>query len=148
MTTVARVSLAGCAAVAVALSAAARQPAPPPGIDTVTTAIPGVVKAGVTVKAIKSGFTGTEGPIGLPDGSLVFTETQANRITRIDANDQTSTFLENTNGSNGLAWNAKGRLISVQTTPGKGWNVLLRLYGPLEPWFNKSWKPADIELID
>ena len=26
----------------------------------------------------------------------------------------------------------------VQTMPGKGWNVLLRLYGPLEPWFNKS----------
>ena len=34
----------------------------------------------------------------------------------------------------------------VQTMPGKGWNVLLRLYGPLEPWFNKSWKPGDIEL--
>ncbi|MCX5494481.1 DUF1254 domain-containing protein [Kaistia dalseonensis] len=35
----------------------------------------------------------------------------------------------------------------VQTTPGKGWNVLLRLYGPLEPWFDKSWKPGDIELV-
>jgi len=34
----------------------------------------------------------------------------------------------------------------VQTIPGKGWNVLLRLYGPLEPWFEKSWKPGDIEL--
>jgi hypothetical protein len=31
----------------------------------------------------------------------------------------------------------------VQTVPGKGWNVLLRLYGPLEPWFNKTWKPGD-----
>ncbi len=36
----------------------------------------------------------------------------------------------------------------VQTMPGKGWNVILRLYGPLEPWFNKSWKPGDIELVD
>src|SRR5215471_687019 len=35
----------------------------------------------------------------------------------------------------------------VQTMPGKGWNVLLRLYGPLEPWFDKSWKPGDIELV-
>ena len=35
----------------------------------------------------------------------------------------------------------------VQTMPGKGWNVLLRLYGPLEPWFNKTWKPGDIELV-
>jgi hypothetical protein len=36
----------------------------------------------------------------------------------------------------------------VQTMPGKGWNVLLRLYGPLEPWFNQTWKPDDIELVD
>jgi len=34
----------------------------------------------------------------------------------------------------------------VQTIPGKGYNVLLRLYGPLEPWFNKTWKPGDFEL--
>jgi hypothetical protein len=33
----------------------------------------------------------------------------------------------------------------VQTVPGKGWNTLLRLYGPLEPWFNKTWRPGEIE---
>ena len=75
--------------------------------------------AGTKVSVIKSGFQGTEGPIGMPDGSLIFTETQANRITRIAPDGTTSTFLENTNGSNGLAWDAKGRLISVQTTPGQ-----------------------------
>ncbi len=68
---------------------------------------------------IKSGFRGTEGPIALPDGSLIFTETQANRITKIDKDNNTTTFLENTNGSNGLAFDSKGRLISVQTTPGQ-----------------------------
>jgi hypothetical protein len=36
----------------------------------------------------------------------------------------------------------------VQTMPGKGWNALLRLYGPLEPWFNKTWKPGDFELAN
>ena len=36
----------------------------------------------------------------------------------------------------------------VQTMPGKGWNVVLRLYGPLEPWFDKSWKPGDLEAVD
>ena len=36
----------------------------------------------------------------------------------------------------------------VQTMPGKGWNTLLRLYGPLQPWFDKSWKPGDIELVE
>jgi hypothetical protein len=35
----------------------------------------------------------------------------------------------------------------VQTIPGKGWNTLLRLYGPLEPWFNKTWQPGEIELM-
>jgi hypothetical protein len=35
----------------------------------------------------------------------------------------------------------------VQTMPDKSWSVLVRLYGPLEPWFDKSWKPGDIELV-
>jgi len=34
----------------------------------------------------------------------------------------------------------------VQTVPGQGWNTILRLYGPLEPWFNKTWRPGEIEL--
>jgi hypothetical protein len=34
----------------------------------------------------------------------------------------------------------------VQTIPGKGWNTLLRLYGPLAPWFDKTWRPGEIEL--
>jgi hypothetical protein len=33
----------------------------------------------------------------------------------------------------------------VQTWPGKGWNVILRLYGPLQPWFDKTWRPGEIE---
>jgi hypothetical protein len=36
----------------------------------------------------------------------------------------------------------------VQTMPGEGWNVIVRLYEPLEPWFDKSWKPGDIETVD
>jgi gluconolactonase len=94
------------------------QPQAPP-TDTVAPAIAGVAAAGTKVSVIKSGFQGTEGPIGMPDGTVIFTETQANRITRIAADGTTSTFLESTNGSNGLAWDAKGRLISVQTTPGQ-----------------------------
>jgi hypothetical protein len=35
----------------------------------------------------------------------------------------------------------------IQTVPGRGWFTILRLYGPLEPWFNKTWKPGDIEPI-
>jgi hypothetical protein len=35
----------------------------------------------------------------------------------------------------------------VQTIPGKGWNAILRAYGPLEPWFDKTWRPGEIELV-
>lgn len=35
----------------------------------------------------------------------------------------------------------------IQTIPGKGWLTLLRLYGPLEPWFDKIWRPGEIELV-
>jgi hypothetical protein len=34
----------------------------------------------------------------------------------------------------------------LQTVPGKGWFVILRMYGPLEPWLNKTWRPSEIEL--
>jgi len=36
----------------------------------------------------------------------------------------------------------------IQTVPNKGWNTLLRLYGPLEPWFDKTWRPSEIELVE
>ena len=35
----------------------------------------------------------------------------------------------------------------IQTIPGKGFFVGLRLYGPLEPWFDKSWRPGEIETL-
>ena len=35
----------------------------------------------------------------------------------------------------------------IQTDPKKGWNTLLRLYSPLEPFFTKAWRPSEIELV-
>ncbi|MGH8632680.1 MAG: DUF1214 domain-containing protein [Burkholderiales bacterium] len=35
----------------------------------------------------------------------------------------------------------------VQTMPKKSCNVLLRLYKPLQPWFDKTWKPGEFELV-
>jgi hypothetical protein len=34
----------------------------------------------------------------------------------------------------------------VQTVPGRGWNTVLRMYGALQPWFDKTWRPGEIEL--
>jgi hypothetical protein len=35
----------------------------------------------------------------------------------------------------------------VQTIPGKGWFLILRLYGPLASWFDKTWRPDEVELL-
>lgn len=32
----------------------------------------------------------------------------------------------------------------IQTIPGKTWFLYLRLYGPGEAWFDKSWKPGEL----
>ncbi len=36
----------------------------------------------------------------------------------------------------------------IATVPGKGWFSILRLYGPLEAWFDQTWRPGDFERID
>jgi hypothetical protein len=35
----------------------------------------------------------------------------------------------------------------IQSMPGKGYFVCLRLYSPLEPFFDRSWKMGEIELV-
>ena len=35
----------------------------------------------------------------------------------------------------------------IQTVPGKGWFVALRLYSPTEPFFDKTWRPGEIEPV-
>lgn len=36
----------------------------------------------------------------------------------------------------------------IRTLPDQGWQILLRLYGPLETYFNGTWKPDDIVRTD
>lgn len=36
----------------------------------------------------------------------------------------------------------------LQTIPGKGYNIIFRLYGPLEAFYDKTWKPGDPELVE
>lgn len=35
----------------------------------------------------------------------------------------------------------------IQTVPGKGWHAVLRLRGAGPPWFDRTWRPEDIELL-
>jgi len=90
-------------------------PPPPAPKEMVAADIPGVIKGGTKVTLIRDGFNGTEAVITMPDGSMLFTEQDANKIIKIDKNDQISTYLENTNRTIGLAYDHKGRLIGAQS---------------------------------
>jgi hypothetical protein len=35
----------------------------------------------------------------------------------------------------------------IQTVPGKSWFVILRMYSPLKPWIDQTWRPGEIELV-
>lgn len=35
----------------------------------------------------------------------------------------------------------------IETIPGKGWTVIFCLYGPLQPFFDQTWKLNDVELV-
>jgi hypothetical protein len=36
----------------------------------------------------------------------------------------------------------------IQTIPGKSWFIILRMYDPLEPWIDQTWRPGEIELVN
>jgi hypothetical protein len=35
----------------------------------------------------------------------------------------------------------------IQTIPGKGWNLLWRIYGPEQAWYDQKWRPSEIEEV-
>ena len=36
----------------------------------------------------------------------------------------------------------------LQSVPGKGFFVALRMYGPLQPWIDKTWRPSEVEPVE
>jgi gluconolactonase len=89
-----------------------------PATDTVAPDIPGVVKGGTVVKVVKDGFTATDGPVPLPDGSLIFWDFPSKHIVKIDKDGNASTFLTQgvgvgRNGAQAMTFDSKGRLITL-----------------------------------
>ncbi len=39
------------------------------------------------------------------------------------------------------------RATGSRRVEGKGWFPILRLYSPLQSFFDKSWRPSEIELV-
>lgn len=66
-------------------------------------------------------------------------------------NSSRTKFVENQDGSIDIYFGPKPQKGFesnwIETVPGKGWFILLRLYGPYEAWFEKTWQPGEIELI-
>ena len=56
----------------------------------------------------------TEGPTADPAGNVYFTETVHNRIMRLGADGALTVFRENSNGANGLIFDAQGRLVACE----------------------------------
>jgi hypothetical protein len=66
-------------------------------------------------------------------------------------NNKRDNLKKNTDGSVDLYFGPKAPVGKesnwIETVPGKGWFTILRLYGPQQAWYDKVWKPGDIELL-
>lgn len=89
-----------------------------PANQTVAKDIPGIVKAGTPIVVIKNGLAGADDPIGLPDGSVLFTEPNASRVLKVEKGGTLTTFLENTHGGLGMSLDSSGRLIQATSQDG------------------------------
>lgn len=76
--------------------------------------VPGVGPVGGEIKKLHTGFRFTEGPAADAAGVLYFTDVPQNRIHRLGLDGELSTFLEDTQGCNGLMFDRRGRLIACQ----------------------------------
>jgi len=84
-----------------------------------TTEIPGVVAGGSPIHRIVTDYKGLDDPIGLMDGSLVFSEPNAKRLHKLDtATDNASVLVADSNESHGVTQHADGHLISAQAWDG------------------------------
>ena len=88
--------------------------------------------------------------------SVIPYDTQTRSVLQTDQRDtalssETGTVKSNPDGSVDVYFGPKaptGKESNwIQTVPGKGWFILLRLYSALEPWFDKTWRPGEIELV-
>jgi hypothetical protein len=96
-------------------------------------------------------------PPGIPESrfwSVVIYDNQTRSMLqtdqpRPDLGSQSGTVKANPDGSTDIYFGPTapaGREANwLQTIPGKGWFTILRLYNPLQPFFDKTWRPGEIE---
>src|SRR5580704_1067769 len=82
--------------------------------DKVTPDIPGVVKAGTKIEVVKNGLRGSDGGVGMPDGSLLVTANGG--LAKVDVEGNVTTLVDNSEQAAGLAMDSKGRIFAAQYT--------------------------------
>jgi hypothetical protein len=70
----------------------------------------------------------------------------------VDRSSRVADLVKNADGSVNLYFGPHatqgGEQNSLTTVPGRAWFALFRLYGPLQPYFDRSWPLPDIELVN
>lgn len=100
------------------LSAQASGPAPAPIPRQPAPAIEGVIEAGTRPQIIATGLNGADDPVWVPNVGLLFSEVNADRIVRLWLDDEFTTFLTGLHKPLGMTFDARGRLISLQSEAG------------------------------
>jgi gluconolactonase len=109
------VSVLCFAALQAAHTTARAQALQAPAVAGAAVDIPGVVKGGTPIERILTGYNGLDDPIGLTDGTLVFSEPGARRLHRMNTRtSEASVLVADSNESHGVTEDARGRLISAQ----------------------------------
>jgi len=104
-----------CTAIQAAHTAARAQSPQAPAVVGAAVDIAGVVKGGTPIERILTGYDGLDDPIGLTDGSLVFSEPNVRRLHRLNTRTyEASVLVADSNESHGVTEDARGRLISAQ----------------------------------
>jgi gluconolactonase len=112
---VAVLAVAGFATFEAIYTAARAQALQAPAVAGAASDIPGVVKGGTPIERLLTGYDGLDDPIGLTDGTLVFSEPGARRLHRLNTRtNEASVLVADSNESHGVTEDARGRLISAQ----------------------------------
>jgi hypothetical protein len=106
------------------------------------------------VKLINFTYPLSPRPRILGDNHLRFTDTfnASNRPAYPAVGSQTEGIKMNDDGSFDIYFGPKPpdgfENNWLQTIPGKSWFVAFRIYGPLEPWIEKTWRPGEVTLVE
>ncbi len=87
-----------------------------PEREVTVTAIPGVIAVGAEWELVWQGPDNADGLVATEDGGIVFAQEQPSTVGRLDPNDNFSIFVRDTNGTGGVTFDNRGRLIGAERT--------------------------------